>query len=342
MLQGVHGQLSDGPLPHPVAVVEKHQVEFTGDGHDATTAGQRHVGGVVPVVHPAQHDPAAARGVRERHHGIAVAAVVEPVVRPQQRVVETEVTIGRRGDHPVWGERVAVEITDEVLAAAATGHPARVDVHQQHPAGLVMSGHRQFEQVGALPDARGRMRRAERRAVRPVDQVGRAVDHHLLVFGLDGHHHPGVAVPKHLGVAKVGRASVEHRVAGVVGPVRSAVEAVGEALGLGAVPLAARAVVGGVDRHQRRPVGGAQVAGVGGVEHTTAREDLFAVGMPQRDMMLGPGQQVGRRRVPPRHVAPAVVRGVRLVEQVPRAGVVDQPVGVVHPRLQRRVVPAWT
>lgn len=65
------------------------------------------------------------------------------------------------------------------------------------------------------------------------------------------------------------------------------------------------------------------------VDDDAAGEDRLGPRVPDRDRMLGPGDEIVRGRVPPRHPSPDDVVRVGLEEQVVGPLVVNQPVGVV-------------
>ena len=267
-----------------------------------------------------------------------VAAAVEPGedLAGRQRVIRHR-ALRREGR--------AVEFADEVLAAGAAGHRTGVEVHDEHPLGVRrVAVDREREQVGALPDAAGRVGRAEVAEVRPRLQVVAAGEHDLVLQGLDGDHHPvrlarlGVGVAEHLRIAEVRRAAVVDRVALVLRPRQAVVEAVGERLGLLSGVGRVRLRVGArVDRDHGRVLGRAESGAVGLVDHDRAGEDvldrtpLVVERLGDRERLLLPVHEVGAGGVAPAHVAPAGAVRVVLEEQVPGAVVVDQAVGVVHP-----------
>ena len=243
--------------------VDGTQSQLTRQGHRSAPPAGRRLLSVEPVAHPPQHDPFAGRGVIEGDAGVEVSALVD----------ELRWAVG--------GESLAVEISDEIAGAGALEQFRRyvrggweyvdgrrvVADHQNPLDSIRIAVHRQREQVGALPDAAVVAPGAELAERAPLLQVVRAIQHHLTVECFDGHHHPiafrrAVVVPEHLGIAEVRGPAVHDRVAAELAPRRCAVGAVGQRLGLAPAP-----VLGGVDRHHRRVVGGTEAGGVVVVDH---------------------------------------------------------------------------
>ena len=256
----------------PLRAVE---VEEAVDQPVALEAGHRLLPGKRAVCRPAS----------ERRAGRRPAAVVGALE------VGEDVTGRRRVRlRVVSREALAVEVADEVLRRRAAGDPARVEVDDHHPLGLLaLAVDREREQVRALPDAAGRVGRAEVAEVRPVLEVGRAVDGDLALDRLGDDHPPLVRgrVPEHLRVAELARADVEHRVAGVALEGAAAVGAVGQRLRLRA------GLRRGVDRHHRRVRARPEPARVVLVDHRAAREHQLIALLGDRHRQLaasGPGR----------------------------------------------------
>ena len=140
-------------------------------------------------------------------------------------------------------------------------------------------------------------------------------------------------VPKHLRVAEVALGGGQYGVAGVLGEGLSTVGAVRNALHLGVAPR--RRLGRRVESHYRT---GAEAGGVVSVNYgRTAEHRAPGVGQQGVALVL-PVHQVGRRRVPPVHVAPRRAVGIVLEIQVPHAVLVEHSVRVVHPSVGRSVV----
>ena len=157
-----------------------------------------------------------------------------------------------------------------------------------------------------------------------------------MLGGVGDHHRPapGGLVPEDLGVAELVGADVQDRVTVVVEvPGAALVRGVGQGLGLIAADVGPRP-----HRDHGRVVRAAQAGGVLGVDDRRAGEHPVLGGVRDRHVQLLPVDEVLGDRVAPGHVAPVRALGVVLVEHVVLAGVVDEPVGVVHPVLLRGVV----
>ena len=161
----------------------------------------------------------------------------------------------------------------------------------------------------------------------PFLQIMRGIEQRAVRIGQHHRHDPARAggVPKDVGIAKIGRANVEHRVAGILLPGPAVVGAPAEILRLaGADPFGGI----GVERnHRARPKPGA----VRVIDHRRARKDHTLLIFFQGNRQLFPSGQIAADRVAPVHVAPVFAVGVVLVEQVPFARVADQPVGIAQP-----------
>ena len=229
--------------------------DFPDQGHRAAPAAGGCGGAVLPVVHPADHEPAPVRGVAEGDGRVVVPAPVQPAVLGHPAVI----LLQPLGDRGFGTERDAVERSEEVLAAGTAGDPAGAQVHHQHPLGVSgVAVHRQLKQVRAFPHSPGGVRRAEGAQVLPGLEVGGLVEDNFAVQRFDGDHHPvaaGVAVvPEDLGVAEVGGTAVQHGVPGVFRPGGAVVRAVGEGLRLPAGQRGCGRIGAGVDGHERRVV----------------------------------------------------------------------------------------
>ena len=112
------------------------QVEVAGNGVGRAELAGGHLVGILPVRHPRYHHAATIGSVVERHRGIVVLAVVEPLGHLGARLA---------------GESVTVEVAHEVLGSRTAEGTAGVDVAQQHPLLLARAANGQTEHVGTLP-----------------------------------------------------------------------------------------------------------------------------------------------------------------------------------------------
>ena len=167
----------------------------------------------------------------------------------------------------------------------------------------------------------------------------------LLAVGFHRGHHPLLlrGVPKHLGVAELLAANVEHRVAGVALPGAAVVAAGGQVLVLNehhARPLH----VARIEGHEAVFLAGReQAGGIIFVHHGAAREyhrvaavRIFVLG--EGHGLWRPVQQVGAAGVAPAQVAGVGTLGVVLVKQLVLAVGIHQAVSVVNPVLGCREV----
>ncbi len=164
-----------------------------------------------------------------------------------------------------------------------------------------------------------------------------------MILGFDRGHEPvasaaGFVVPGDLRVTEVGGVSVQYRIAGVLGPGLSVIEAVGQGLRLQAAVGRGVLVGAGEDRDQRWVLFRTETGRVVLVHNDAAGEDVLLCIGGDRQRLLLPVNKVLRCGVAPGHVPPGVTGGVVLVVHVVDALVEDEPVGVVHPVLCRRVV----
>ena len=234
----------------------------------------------------------------------------------------------RRG---LGGEGGAVEAAQAVDAGRAPEHPAGV---------ARVAVHLQLEQVRALPG----VRHFQVAQVAPPLQVGRSVQGEVVAVQEQRHDPlPRRCVPDHLGVAVVGVNVAEHGVAGIAPEGAPAVGAVGDRLhargGARLVGSRRSEAPGGIDRRQ-----GLLTAAVGkaravvGVDDRRPGPDESVFVRGDGGVEFAPVHQVGAHRVPP-GVGRVVHKPRRVLkEQVVFAAVVDQPIGVVHPRLPRAEV----
>ncbi len=313
--------------------------EVARDRHGAAPRRRRHGGRVVPVAHPTDRDAPVVGCAGDRRRGVEVGAVVDPVEVREVRA---------RGCDVVGHERRAVEVAHEVLHPGPAGDRAGVDAQQEHPPLLARAVDADREEVGHLPEDRGVVgadtEPLDVAQPLPGQQVVGAVQLDHLVVRDDRRHDPVAAglVPEHLGVAEARRLGLERedRLAAVVLlPGAALVERVRERLRLRprlvAGPLAVDARV---ERDERGVAGLAEAARVLLVHDDRPGEDLRVRGRLHGERLLGPLHEVGARRVAPGHVAPVAPVRVVLVVEVVGPVVEDEPVGVVHPVLGRRVV----
>ena len=133
------------------------------------------------------------------------------------------------------------------------------------------------------------------------------------------------------GIAEVLQSEIDDRVAGILRPRASTVDAVREVLCL------LRLRVPRVDGHEARAPA-AQPARVRAIHDRAAGEDHDAVLLAECDRQVFPVQQVAAHTMSPAHMPPPVAERVVLVEQVILAVEEHEPVRVVHEVRWRREV----
>ena len=262
-----------------------------------------------------------------------------------------KLTIGHNA-RIISGERGPIEVTHEVLAAAATSNGTRVEIHYHNPLGCPIIG-LDREQIRALPNAAHGVRWPEIGHMLPRLQIGGLVEHDLVIGCLHGNHDPVatvfasiVGVPKDLRIPEVRGVPIHHGIAGVLRPRLAIVQRVREGLGLLARERGVSTRVGaGVDCDEWSLAVFPETRRVVFVDDDGARENiLYRSGailskpLPNGDRLLLPVHEVGGGSVPPGHVAPPVAVGIVLVEEVVGAVVVHHAIGIVHPVLRGRIV----
>src|SRR5580700_5175060 len=166
----------NGILHQPETFRCTAQRKLSRDCHLSAPGLGGHIAGVLPVVHPTDHNwRLNARQIIKCQSAVAILTVIGP-----------ESECGR----VVIGEARAVELADEVLFARASLQCSWIQPNLEHPARLAgLAFYGQFEKLGTFPLAARCSVRAEVAKRLPMLQIGRSVKTNpVIVRERDGHH----------------------------------------------------------------------------------------------------------------------------------------------------------
>ena len=230
---------------------------------------------------------------------------------------------GRRFIHELF----PIERTYEILGSGAAKRTAGIDITDQDPLLQFRTLHRKLDQVRAFPNARMRsLSFPEAALIRPVLQIGRRIELHLLPYG--EHHDPfiGFLMPEDFRVAEITLRRSKDRIPVIFLERPAVVQAIGHTLHL---PVAGR----GIESHDSAS---AKTGGIILIHHTATAEDRTQGIRGDRHRLMLPMNQVLADRMPPVHIPPHRAIRIVLIEQMILTILVHHAVRIIHPSPSRR------
>ena len=220
----------------------------------------------------------------------------------------------------------SVEGSYKILSGTSSERTAGIQITKQHPLLFIRPFYRKFKQIGTFPYATMcALAFSETAFVRPVFQIGRRKNLHLLSYCQYHNPAPGFFMPKDFRVAEVTCIGCQYGIVLIAGESASVVGTVSNALYL---PVAVLRING--DDSSRTETGS-----VIGIDNSrTAEDSSQCIGRNGYGEML-PVYEVFADSMSPAHISPFGAVRVILVEKVVFAILVYHSIGVVHPTVKR-------